>query len=253
MRYFRGFRCAIVLATVGMSLFFVSTVLAERKGLVVEPLSFFPKAVVLGMSVGDLQKARPDARRFHITRDAQVAAEQAGAKPPQVDLSKGQHLFTEELSTEVERSGATYFVKDGIVKCVLVSKSCLPPKDAHLMKPDQSAETVLAGFRALRRKTFAECRERFGDQYRLEAVRVMVSDKVRYLAPRFSWVNDEVGVAFICTSEYQDVEILRGSVGVVTWLVRDGFKPPLPRAEAVDKQVLSRLAEPVVARGKRTD
>ena len=250
MRYLRGLRCAIVLATVGMSLVFVSTALAERKGLAVEPLSFFPKGVVLGMSVGDLQKAKPDARRFHITRDAEVAAEQAGAKPPQVDLRTGTHLFIDIVSAEADFQGASYLVRDGIVMAISIGREWLPSKnflatDGEHGKPDQ------ASLRTLRAKVLAECTRRLGGHYRIDAVRINQADVVSYLAPRFSWVNGGVGVAVNCTSEYQDVEILRGSVGVATWLVRDDFKPPLPPAEAVDKQVLSRLAEPLVGSAAR--
>ncbi|MDI6810008.1 MAG: hypothetical protein QME66_13755 [Candidatus Eisenbacteria bacterium] len=238
MRYLPTFRCAIVTAALAISSVFVSAAVGGPKEAGSEPLSFIPKGVALGMAADDLQKCRPGAKEFRIPKDGEPS-------PPRTDLTKGDHVLIEELGAEAEFRGATYLVKNGLLVCITVSKNWVLPKDWHL-KPDQAVAATKAELRTLRQKTLAECRQRLGDQYRAEAVLVPFSDSVRYLTPRLCWKNDHVGVAFNCTSEYQDVDILRGFVAVTTWLTKDDFKPPLPPAQEVESAVLSRLVQPLV-------
>lgn len=248
MRYLRSRRCVIVPAAFTMSLIFVLAPLAGREGLAPKPLSFLPKGVALGMSAGDLQKCRPGAKEFRIAKDA----EKKGNSAPRGDLTKGDHLLIEELGADSEFKGATYLLKNGVLVCITVSKNWALPKDWYL-KPNQAVNAAKVDLDALRQKTFAECRERFGDQNRMDAVPIQLSDTVRYLTPRFYWTNNGVGAAFNCTSEYQDVDILQGFVSIATWLTKDDFKPPLPPAQGVDNEVLSRLAQPVLKSSSRKD
>jgi hypothetical protein len=225
--------------------------LPQNVAVAAKPLFFLPKGVSLGMSVGDLQKARPKAQKFDIPIDAEP-----GVAPPRVDLKKGNHTLLEDLGDKGDFRGAAYFVKDGMVVRITVSRNWGLPRDWNL-NPEQAEQAVKAvqdNLRELRRKTFGECRERLGDQYKVEAVRIMLSDKVRYLLPRFCWATDDVGVAFICTGEYPGVDILEGFVGVSTWLSKKGVEPPLSTSVVpVDKEMLMRLAEPVAGpmRGTR--
>lgn len=246
MHYLQSLRWEIGSTTLAMSLILVSAAIAGPKVPISEALSFLPKGVVLGMSADELQKCRPSAKEFRISKDA----EKEDASPPRGDLTKGDHVLIEELGAEAEFRGATYLLKNGVLVCITMSKNWVLPKDWHL-KPDQAVDAVKADLRTLRHKAFAECKERLGDQYRVEAVLIRFSDSVRYLAPRLCWTNDHIGVAFNCTSEYPDVDILQGFVAVTTWLTKDDFKPPLPPAQEVDKEVLSRLVQPLVKEDPR--
>ena len=234
----------VVIAAAAMCLALGLPALPENGAVAAKPLSFLPKGVSLGMSVGDFQKARPKAQKFDIPIDAE-----RGAALPRVDLTRGDHLLGEDLGDKGDFRSAAYLVKDGIVVAIEVSGGTVLPRDwnPNLEQAEQAVKAAQDNLRELRRKTFGECRERLGDQYRVEAVRIMLSDKARYLAPRFCWATDDVGVAFICTSEYPGVDILQGSVGVSTWLSKKGVEPPLSTSVVpVGKEMLMRLAEPVV-------
>lgn len=243
MCYSRSVKCAIVSAAVAISLILASVIAAEPKGLILDGLSFIPKGVVLGMSADDLQKLRPSAKVFRISKDGETSATRA-------DMTKGNHVLIEELGVEAEFGGATYLVKNGSLVCITVSKNWVLPKDWHLI-PDETVTTTKATQRKLRHKVLSECRGRLGDNYKTEAVSVLVSDAVKYLAPRLCWTNDQMGAALWCTSDYQDVDILQGFVSVSVWLPKDGFKPPLLPAQKVDTEVLSRLVQPLVKDGPR--
>lgn len=241
MRYVRNLRCAVFSTAFAASYIFVSTALSWRAWSAEELPAFFPKGVALGMSMEDLQKGRPDAKEFRIAKDT----DNKDISTPSGDQAKRDHLFIEELSADSEFSGATYLVRNGALVCITVSKNFLLPKNWYL-KPIQVVHETKLDFRTFRQKTFAECRKRFGDEYRIEAVLIQLPDTVNYLVPRFHWVNGHVGVAFYCTSEYHDVTILQPFVTAATWLAKDNFAPPLPPAQEASNELLSRLAQPLL-------
>jgi hypothetical protein len=224
------------------------TALAAEKAPVMQPLSFLPQRVSLGMTVMDFQKARPEAKRFYIARDSEVA------RPNAPDLTKGEHVFLEQMPGGSDFQTATYLVKNGVVVSITVGREWMPSKESNKeflpdgkrkMPPEQASQAAL---RSLREKVFIECKKRFGDRYSIDAVSINRSDMVKYLVPRFSWKTNGIGATLICTSEYQDVEILAGFIGARIWLIEDAPEPLLPAAEKVDAQVLSRLAEPIMGR-----
>jgi hypothetical protein len=225
----------------------------------IRDLSFLPKGLVLGMSVEDLLRERPAAKELTFGFEEKPT-------PGPDDLAKGDHALLEEFKANADFEVAVYAVRGGRVVAFSMEGEWTLSKElaeADLLSNlsnvgtyGKACHAAAARLAERRDRILGECRGRLGEEFVIEAVWMSAGKQVRYLAPRFRWEKGGACLSFLGPSDYQDVEIAEGSVKVFVWKADDPIETRtahLEPAEDVPKEVITRLAAPLLKKGKTTN